>query len=171
MKIRAVKKVLNTSGLKGKINEEWEATLPLPGEWFVTLLSAGLPGKTVLHFLHNPTKLSVFVPGKSLNKAMPDFKNRLEQLLERYRLKELIPYFHIDKDVQIAPTNSRRYVGYLNNMRYSPEHHFREYGRVDEEVLERVEYRMLYYLVGSEKPGIDYEKPLDNLKELAEAIR
>ena len=82
MIIRATKKLLNTSGIKPVKNVN-ESDAPLPGEWYAGLVSTGRQGKLLIHFLHSSTKLSILCPGKSLNKALPVFPERLEQLLRR----------------------------------------------------------------------------------------
>lgn len=83
MIIRATKKVLNINKIKPTFNET-ESKNPLPGDWFVDVISMGYPGKTALHFIHNPSRMVVLVPGKSIQKSMDEFKIRLSNLLGRH---------------------------------------------------------------------------------------
>jgi len=106
MIIRATKKLLNTSGIKPVKNVN-ELDAPLPGEWYAGLVSTGRQGKLLIHFLHSSTKLSILCPGKSLNKALPVFPERLEQLLRRLGHSRLIFQFQVYTKPEIFATNSR----------------------------------------------------------------
>jgi len=89
MIIRATKKLLNTSGIKPEKNLH-ESDTPLPGEWYAGLVSTGKQGKMLIHFLHTSTILSILCPGKSLNKALQVFPNRVERLLQRLDSSKIV---------------------------------------------------------------------------------
>ena len=69
MIIRATTKLLTIARIK-PVKLEASINGPLPGEWYASLLSTGRKGGSVIHFLHNPTMISILVMGRSLNKAL-----------------------------------------------------------------------------------------------------
>jgi hypothetical protein len=69
MIIRATAKLHNIARLKPVKNDS-EITGSLPGEWYASLLSTGRKGGAAIHFLHNPTMISIVVLGRSLTKAL-----------------------------------------------------------------------------------------------------
>ena len=82
MKIRATKKLLNIARIK-VIKDMSPLTDKMPGEWYSSIVSLGMPGKLAIHFLHFPTLVSVIIPEKSLNKAIKELPNHLASLLKR----------------------------------------------------------------------------------------
>ena len=77
------------------------------------LISLGKPGKFVQHFLHNGTMISIIAPGKSLNKTIPIFKQRLIGFLNRHGYSALIDKFVIDNNIVIYTIKSRSMLGLL----------------------------------------------------------
>jgi hypothetical protein len=92
MKIRATAKVLNISKIK-PVADDRPTIQSMSGEWYAGVLSLLQPGKLAIHFLHTPTYISIIIPGKSLNKAIPFLPERIENLLNRTGYKSLIPYY------------------------------------------------------------------------------
>ena len=121
MIVRATKKLLNTSGIKPVKNLN-ESNVLLPGEWYAGLVSTGRQGKMLIHFFHSSTKLSILCPGKSLNKALPVFPERLEQLLRRLGYSRLIFQFQVHTKPEIYATNSRSLLAHMNQMKYAIEY-------------------------------------------------
>jgi hypothetical protein len=118
--LHPTKKVLNIARI---IPETDELELPDPGplnEWYVDIVGLGIPGKNALLFVHRTTYVAVIVSGKSLEKAVPVFKERLKRLLLRYHndvpllekiLKSLDP-------VVIQKTNDRKTLGIINHRKH-----------------------------------------------------
>lgn len=164
MIIRATNKLLNTSGIKPVRNLD-EIESPLPGEWYAGLVSLNRPGKLAIHFLHNPTKISVICPGKSLNKALPEFPNRIEQLLKRLGFSKLIFQFQLKTEPEIYASNSRSMLAYMNQLRYNL-----EYNLAMPETLEDINYVEIEdihndWLFTSKGPR-KYERPTELLQTL-----
>ena len=168
MIIRATKKLLNTSGMKPVINLN-EPETPLPGEWYAGLISTGRPGKMLIHFLHSSTKLSILCPGKSLNRALPLFPERLEQLLRRLGYSRLTFQFQVHTKPVILTTNSRSMLAHMNQMKYAI-----VYSVVLAEGFKDINYDDIEdllsdMLLSSPGPG-KYEKPKEILQGLADEL-
>ena len=89
MIIKATAKLLNISRIKPEkcpieLNEKF------PGEWYANLISLLLPGKFLIHFLHNPTFISILVPGKSVQIASKNIPDRSRDLLIRHNFKDIV---------------------------------------------------------------------------------
>lgn len=122
MIIRGTNKILKTSGIKPVKNTD-EITSELPGEWYAGLVSTGKQGKLAIHFLHHPTMLTVLVNGKSLNKALPVFQERAENLIKRLGYGKLLFQYQLQTEPQIFATNSRSMLSHMNQLRYNIEYH------------------------------------------------
>jgi hypothetical protein len=164
MIIRATKKLLNTSGIKPVKNLN-ELNAPLPGEWYAGLLSTGRQGKMLIHFLHSSTKLSILCPGKSLNKALPVFPERLEQLLRRLGYSKLVFQFQLHTKKEIYTTNSRSMLSHMTQLKYAIDYSIalaETFEDIDYDVIEDSLSDMLLSSMGSGR----YKKPTDILQRL-----
>lgn len=166
MIIRATKKLLNTSGIKPVKNVN-ESDAPIPGEWYAGLVSTGRQGKLLIHFLHSSTKLSILCPGKSLNKALPVFPERLEQLLKRLGHSRLIFQFQVYTKPEIYATNSRSLLAYMNQMKYAIEYRVALSEQLEDINYSEIEDMLSDMLLSSGGPG-KYEKPKDILYGIAD---
>lgn len=115
--IRPTKKVLNISRINPGTEEIAGQDPVKMNEWFVDIVGLGKPGKNALIFMHRTTYLMVLVPGRSLEKAIPVFKSRLEKLLRRLLIPDdIISGISNDMDpVVISKTNDRKTLGIINN--------------------------------------------------------
>ena len=168
MIVRATKKLLNTSGIK-PVTDLNEAIAPLPGEWYAGLVSTGKPGKMLIHFLHSSTKISILYPGKSLNKVLPVFPERLEQLLGRLGYSKLIFQFQVHTIPEICTTNSRSILAHMNQMKYAIEYSVALAEGFKDINYDDIEDLLCDMLLSSHGPG-KYEKPTDILLNLANEI-
>ena len=168
MIVRATKKLLNTSGIKLVKNLN-ESNVLLPGEWYAGLVSTGRQGKMLIHFFHSSTKLSILCPGKSLNKALPVFPERLEQLLRRLGYSRLIFQFQVHTKPEIYATNSRSMLAHMNQMKYAIEYSVALAEGFKDINYDDIEDLLCDMLLSSHGPG-KYEKPTDILLNLANEI-
>ncbi|MCF8302944.1 MAG: hypothetical protein K9I94_06670 [Bacteroidales bacterium] len=122
MIIRATKKVLNVNKIK-PVKKDLELSNGLPGEWFVDLISLGEQGRFALQYVHNPTRISVIVPGRSINKGFKTFQERVANYLSRFGYEKLIPYYDLDSQPEILATNNRSILGHLNRIKWDVEYH------------------------------------------------
>ncbi len=111
--LRPTKKVLNIARIVPDNDEEGLSDPGKLNEWFVDLIGLGKPGKNALLFVHKTTYLCIIVPGKSLEKAIPVFRGRLERIL----LKIKVPFEKIDGIIgtfepvlSARPTTGKRWV-------------------------------------------------------------
>ncbi|MCB0735936.1 MAG: hypothetical protein KDC92_00390 [Bacteroidetes bacterium] len=114
--IRATQKVLNASG-KIQLGEVEEKEYGELEEWFVNRIPGGERGKFAMVFMHVPSLMVVVTKHKSLAKAIPDFKSRLREFLEIQGFKkEIIEKLDIpNSEVVITKTNSKKFLGHLND--------------------------------------------------------
>lgn len=164
MVIRATKKLLNISRIE-LIENQNETEIPFPGEWYAGLVPTGRRGKMLIHFLHNSTKLSVLCPGKSLNKALPVFPERLEQLLLRLGCSKLMFKFQVKSKPEIFTTNSRSMLAHMNQMKYNIEYHLALAEKLEDINYCDIEDILSDMLLSSTGPG-KYEKPTDILERI-----
>jgi len=153
MKIRATKKLLNTSRIK-EIKDLSPLEDKLPGEWYACTVSMGIPGKLAIHFLHYPTLISVLIPGKSIKKALIEFADHLESLLTRHGFSKLFKEYQVGTDPEIFATNNKSLLAYLNDMRYTIEHHLARQKPM--EYIEDIEFENLF---GGKLGAGDYLTP------------
>lgn len=138
MKIKATKKLLNIAGIKG-IKDSNPSGYDLPGEWFASLVSMNRPGKLAIHFLHYPTLISVIIPGKSLNKALPLLPARIASLLKRQGYQMLEPLFHIHMEPEIFTTDSKSMLGHMNALKNNIEYHLANVESTNDIEFERID--------------------------------
>jgi len=81
MIIRATAKLHNIARIKPVKNESL-ITESLQGEWYASLLSTGRKGGAAIHFLHNPTMISIVVLVRSLTKSLNILPVRVVSFLE-----------------------------------------------------------------------------------------
>ena len=166
MIIRATNKLLNTSGIKPVKNLD-EITSALPGEWYAGLVSLNRPGKLAIHFLHNPTKITVICPGKSINKALLDFPRRVEQLLKRLGYSLLIFQFQLKTELEVYASNSRSMLAYMNQLRYNIEYNLAMAETIEDinyDKIEDIHNNWLFTSKGDRK----FEKPVEILQTLVD---
>jgi hypothetical protein len=166
MVIRATKKLLNISRIE-PIENPNEEQVPFPGAWYAGLVPTGRQGKMLIHFLHSSTMLSILNPGKSLNKALPEFHERLEQILLRLGYPKLISKFEMGTEPEIFTTNSRSMLAHMNQMRYAIEYSVAIARGFDEINLSDIEDALSGMLFSS-KGSKEYKKPIEILQRLAD---
>ena len=114
MTVRATRKLLDASGIRPLKNE-----LPLPeappGEWYANGVTHAR--RSVVHYFHAPTKISVIAPGKSLLKTTSLVPERLASLLRRQGYQDLISLFAMRIPAVILTTNSRKMLAHMNQLR------------------------------------------------------
>lgn len=84
--VRCTQRLLKHSGIKPEVD------LPAPtailGEWYANVIGVPIGGHTVVLHTHNPTRLTVIVPGRSVRTTGASFKLRLLEFLRRLRIPE-----------------------------------------------------------------------------------
>jgi hypothetical protein len=165
MIIRATKKLLNTSGIN-PIRNLNEPEKNMPGEWYASTISLQQPRKFAVHFLHYPTYISILIPGKSLNKVIPQLKPRTINLLSRLGYPGLVTDFHLDSAIEIFQTNSPSILAHINQLQYNMEYHLAEaisIDSIDYDRLEDIHFDWIFTSVYNPGGYITPKKILDNL--------
>lgn len=158
--IARLKPIKNDSAINGS----------LPGEWYASLLSTGRKGRAAIHFLHNPTMISIVVLGRSLTKALNVLPLQVPLFLERNGFSELIPGFELDTNTEIYSTNSRHILANMNQMRYEFEYHLAMSEMLYDADIARLEDLCLNQIIGGKIAGSNrYIRPVDQLKELLQS--
>ena len=149
MIIRATNKLLNISRIN-PVRCDHILDGSLPGEWYASLLSTGRMGGSVIHLLHNPTMVSVFVPGKSLRVAVKALPERLEALLGRNGFGELFPVYMMDTECKIFASDNRSVISVMVQMRQNLEDELFDIWEISDEVFVSLEDHCLDYLIGGQ---------------------
>jgi hypothetical protein len=165
MIIRATKKLLNISGIT-PIKNLNDPKKNMPGEWYASTISLQRPGKLAVHFLHYPTFISILIPGKSLNKVIPNLKPRTSALLKRLGYSDLEPHFQLDSKPDIFATNSKSILAHINQLKFNLEYHIaaaESIESIDYDRLEDIHFDSLFTDKLSPRGYITPKNILDNL--------
>lgn len=149
MIIRATTKLLNISRIN-PVKCDLVLDGSLPGEWYASLLSTGRMGGSVIHLLHNPTMVSVFVQGKSLRMAVRALPERLEALLGRNGFAEMFPGYMKDTECNIFSSDNRSVISVMVQMRQNLEGELFDIWEITDEVFVSLEDHCLNYLIGGQ---------------------
>ena len=163
MIIRATRKLLNVSRIYPLRDEQPLPEEP-PGEWYANGVSTAR--RSVVHYLHVPSLVSVIVKGSSLGTTAAEVPERLERLLKRHRFGGLLGQYALNLPAVVLVTSSRRMLGHLNQMRYHVEYHLalpEEGETVNLDHIEDTCYNYLFSSPNPVKPGRHYVKPQDIL--------
>jgi len=94
------------------------ATPPSPtgpfGEWYANAISMPFPGKWIVLYTHPQTRISVVVPGRSLNTTVHHLQDRFAELLTRLGVPERQRQeacSGLKDELVVARTNSRSVIG------------------------------------------------------------
>jgi hypothetical protein len=158
MKIKATNKLLNIAGIKG-LKDTSPSSFELPGEWYASLVSMNIPGKSAIHFLHYPTLITIIIPGKSLNKVLLSLPEKVSSLLKRHGYSDLVPDFQMNTSPEIFSTNNRSILGYMNDLKYNIEYHFEISKFLDKVDFEKIEDIHYDYLFGGKSFKGKFVKP------------
>jgi len=115
--IHAVQKLLNIARLKPALYVSEPSANQHMHSWYAKLIPTGFTGKLIIMYMHEPSLLTVLTKGKTINSTLPEFYNRLPDLLERHLFK---PEF-IETEMKlvkegyvISKTNSKSMLGSMN---------------------------------------------------------
>ena len=164
MIIRATNKLLNIARIEPVKNESIILS-SLPGEWYASLLSTGRPGGSAIYFLHNPTMISIIIPGKSLSKALQILPSRVTSLLGRNGFQELESGFQLDTKIEVYTTNSRNILANMNQMKFNLEYHLAITELLDYINIGNIEDIELKDIIGGKIAEGKYIIPIEKLKQ------
>jgi hypothetical protein len=138
MIIRATQHLMRLSGIPA-VKNTYEPASPFPGDWYASQVTRFDGSFTAIHFLHNPTRISVLVPGTSLDSAIPIMRDRATALLMRKGYGRLLFQYGLLSPTEFYATNSRSILASMNQMRYEIDHHLSMPETIKEINLSRIE--------------------------------
>jgi len=148
MIIRATAKLLKIARVSPVKNES-SISGALPGEWYASLLNTGRNGVYAIHFLHNPTMISIIVLNKSLTRALEVLPARVSAYLIRNGFSELVPGFGLDSQHMVYTTNSRNILAnIMTQMKFDIEYNLAMSEMLDSTDIDRIEDLYLRYILG-----------------------
>ena len=156
---------MRLSGILPIKNTEEPAT-PFPGDWYANQVTRFDGSFTAIHFLHNPTRISVLVPGTSLDSAIPIMRDRTTVLLMRKGYGRLLFQFGLLSPTEFYATNSRSFLASMNQMRYEIDHHLSMPETIKEINLSRIEDLEFEDIFRTGKELKDITTPARILREL-----
>ena len=117
MIIRATQQLMRLSGIPSVKNTD-EPASPFPGEWYASQVTRFDGSFTAIHFLHNPTRISVLVPGPFLDQSIAGLRDRAAALLMRKGYGQLLFQYGLLSPTEFYSTNSRSVIASINQMWY-----------------------------------------------------
>lgn len=155
MIIRATKQLLQLSRIPPEKFSE-EVLSPFPGEWYANQVIRFDGKYKTIHFLHNPTRISILVPGTKLKSSITTLESRTNALLIRNGYGRLLFKYQMASPPAFYTTNNRSIIASMNQMRYGIEHHL-SMPEVKEEIdLNKIEDIQLSYLFTTPKKGLNF---------------
>ena len=155
MIIRATQQLMRLAGIRGVKNTD-EPALPFPGDWYANQVTRFDGSFTAIHFLHNPTRISVLVPGPFLDQSIAALRERAAALLMRKGYGRLLFQYELLSPPVFYATNSRSILASMNQMRYEIDYHLSMPETIGEINLGRIEDIQLRYLFTTGKKAMDY---------------
>lgn len=114
MIIRATQQLYRLSGVPSVKNTE-EPPSPFPGEWYANFVERFDGRYNAIHFLHNPTRISVLVPGPFLDQSIEGLRERAAALLMPNGFGRLLFQYGLLSPLEFYATNSRSILAKFNN--------------------------------------------------------
>jgi hypothetical protein len=165
MIIRATQYLYWLSGVQSAKNTQ-EPPSPFPGEWYANFVERFDGRYNAIHFLHNPTRVSVLVPGPFLDQSINVFRERATALLIRNGYGRLLFQYELLSPPVFYTTNSRSILASMNQMRYDIEFHLSNPEVKQVINLDRIENLQLEYMISTGTKLGDYTTPNRILSEL-----
>jgi hypothetical protein len=146
---------MRLSGIPAIKNTD-EPALPFPGDWYASQVTRFDGSFTAIHFLHNPTRISVLVPGPFLDQSIASLSERAAALLMRNGYGRLLFPYGLLSPPEFYTTNSRSILASMNQMRYEIDYHLSMPETIEELNLDQIEDIQLRYLFTSGKKPLDF---------------
>lgn len=165
MIIRATQYLYRLSGVPSVKNTE-EPPSPFPGEWYTNFVERFDGRYNAIHFLHNPTRISVLVPGPFLDQSIAGLRERSAALLMRKSYGRLLFQYELLSPPVFYNTNSRGILASMNQMRYEIDYHLsmpETIGEINLDLIEDIEFDTI---IRTGKKLMDITTPARILDEL-----
>ena len=166
MIIHATKKALKIAGITALANipDDYPA---MPGSWTATVISLGVPGKMATLLVHDVTRITLLLEGKSLNATLPRLKDQLILFLQRTHHMELLPLFLVQTPIQIYAPPSRSMTAHVNTISGYMPYQFKRHQTAQTLDFQRIEDIYYGYIFTTKQYGkkfITTSEILDRLR-------
>jgi len=165
MIIRATQQLYRLSGVPSVKNSE-EPPLSFPGEWYANFVERFDGRYNAIHFLHNPTRVSVLVPGPFLDQSIAGLRERAAAFLLRKGYGRLLFQYELLSPPVFYDTNSRSILASMNQMRYEIEYHLSMPETMKKINLDKIEEIEFDTIIRTGKKLMDFTTPARILHEL-----
>jgi hypothetical protein len=165
MIIRATQQLYRLSGVPSVKNSE-ESSLPFPGEWYANFVERFDGRYNAIHFLHNPTRISVLVPGPFLDQSIAGLRERAATFLLRKGYGRLLFQYDLLSPPVFYDTNSRSILASMNQMRYEIEYHLSMPETIKKINLDKLEEIEFDTMIRTGKKLMDFTTPARILEQL-----
>ncbi len=163
MIIRATNKLLKISRIT-PVKDEAASTEVLPGEWYANTVKTGHTGKQFMFFFHRQTKISIICPTKSLNIAIKQLPEKVEDFLKRHNYAYLIERYKLNSDINIYTTNDRSTLAFMNQIAFNIEYNLSKNYTTENIDFKRIEDIHANYLFTINGKAGNYETTLEILE-------
>ena len=163
MIIHAVQKLLNTSRIEAPLYLSQADENQKLYSWYARLASTTFAGKLLVLYVHEPSYLTVLVPGRTLKSTWPEFKVRLESLLTRHHF----PASFISHELNaadsfiVSKTNSKSMLAIMNQMLFTIEAFCHRVDRYEDINLQHIEDSFIKSPRTDKTSKWGYSTPLD----------
>ena len=165
MIIRATHKTLNVAGLKVPKGSPIEIT-EMPGEWTAGLVSLGSPGKMAINYVHNTTRISVLINGKSINKTNTQLFEKVSNYLTRFGYSDLIQIFELNTPIEIYGSANKSVLAHMNELRRNLGYQFNRFSTAESLDFNRIEDIYFEYLFRIKSNGNNFHSTKKILADL-----
>ena len=165
MIIRATKQLLQLSRIP-PVKFAEEVLSPFPGEWYASKVNRFDGRFKAIHFLHNPTRISILVQGTKLKSSITTLESRANALLIRAGYGRLLFKYQMASPPAFYTTNNRSIIASMNQMKYGIEHHLSMPELKEDINLDEIENIQLRYLFSTQKKGLDFSSANRILDEI-----
>jgi len=165
MIIRATQQLYRLSGVPSVKNTE-EPVSSFPGDWYTSHVTRFDGSFTAIHFLHNPTRISVLVPGPFLDQSIAGLRERAAAFLLRKGYGRLLFQYELLSPPVFYDTNSRSILASMNQMRHEIEYHLSMPETIMEINLDRIEEIEFDTMIKTGKKMMDFTTPARILEQL-----
>lgn len=165
--IYATQKLLNTSRLAAPLH----ITEPGAGQtlhsWYATIQPTGFAGKMLVAYFHEPSLLTIVCRGKTIKGTWDEFTQRLPGLLQRHGFEAsfISRETALANEYVVSKTNSRRMLGYMNDMKAQLEFMCSKFARYEDIDLDPMETTMMGWPYMNPAKRSRYITPMQYWKE------
>jgi len=165
--IHATQKLLNTSRLTAPLHITEAGAGQMLHIWYASVQPTGFAGKMLVAYFHEPSLLTIVCRGKTIKGTWDEFTQRLPALLQRqgFEASFISRETVLANEYVVSKTNSRRMLGYMNEMKLQLEFMCSKFVRYEDIDLDQMETTMMGWPYKDPSNRRHYITPTDYWKE------